>query len=184
MTANRRALAIAGIGVLGLLVVGALIGGIERGPGAPTFPPAGATTRPAGGAALATRADVVAALAAAGLQAEDVVSPYRPAEAARFASAPRLVLRAILPDDPEHGRIVIYEFLSPNEAATAADEEAAYLGSGVGRVQFTPDTQITLRVIGSTVIFFAWSPESSADTRASGIAPALATLGTAVAIPN
>ncbi len=181
---NRRALLISVVVVVGLLAVAAFVGGPGPAPGSPTFPPVGSTTRPAGAAALATRADVAAALGAVGLQVEDAAAAYRPAESARFASAPRLVLRAILPDDPDHGRIVIYEFLSPAEATSAADEQAAYVGSGVGRVQFLPDTRITLRVVGSTAIFFAWSPDSSPDPRTSTIGTALATLGLAVTIPN
>jgi hypothetical protein len=181
---TRRAAAISIVVIAAVIVLGALVAGRAPMPGSPTFPPAGATTAPAGAAAAGTRSAVEAALAANGLQAEPAQTPYRPAEAARFAAAPRLVIRAILPADPDHGRIVIYEFLTSNDASTAATEQAAYLGSGVGSVQFLPDTQFTLRVFGSTAVFYAWSPGSSTDPGAGQVADALATLGVEIPIPN
>ena len=184
-SANRRALAIAIVVIAVILVAAAFVAGKAAAPGSPTFPPFGATTPPAGAAAAATRADIATALAAAGLQVEDVATPYRPAEAPRVAAAPRLVIRAIIPGDPDHGRIVIYEFLSTADATTAAQEQATYLASGVGRVQFTPDTQFTLRVVGSTVAFYAWAAANSPDpTRAAAVATALGTVGFGVPIPS
>jgi hypothetical protein len=180
-SANRRAIAIAVIAVVGIVVIVALAGGAGS-PGAATFPPAGATTRSAGSAAAATRADVIRALAGQGLQAEDSVTPYRPAEAPGFATAARIVVRAILPEDPEHGLIVIYEFENPAVATTAADEQAAYVASGVGRVQFLTGSRFVIRVVGSTAIFFTWSPASSPDAGMASIAGALETLGLPVPV--
>jgi len=184
-TANRRALAIA-IVVVGVLVIAAaFVAGKAAAPGTPTFPPFGATTPPAGAAAASTRADIATALSAVGLQVEDVATPFRPAEAPRVAAAPRLVIRAVIPGDPDHGRIVIYEFLSTPDATTAAQEQATYLASGVGRVQFTPDTQFTLRVDGQTVVFYSWAAaNASAPTRAAAVATALQTVGFEVAVPS
>lgn len=184
-SANRRALALAIGAVVGLVIVAAFVTGRAGAPGSPTFPPAGATTPPAGAAAASTRSDVAAALASANLQVQDVQAPYRPAESARLATAPRLVIRAVIPNDPDHGRIVIYEFLSTADATTAAQEQAAYLASGVGRVLFTPDTQFRLRVVGSTVVFYAWAPANSPDVaRATAVATALESLGFGVPIPG
>lgn len=184
-SANRRALVIA-VGIVAVLViVAAFIAGKAAAPGSPTFPPVGATTPPAGAAAAATRSDVAAALAAVGLQVEDEQAPFRPAESARLTMAPRLVIRAVIPTDPDHGRIVIYEFLSTADATAAAQEQAAYLASGVGRVQFTPDTQFTLRVVGPTVVFYAWAAANSPDqVRAKAVETALATLGFEVPVPG
>jgi hypothetical protein len=183
--ANRRALAIAIIVVVILVIAAAFVAGKAGAPGAPTFPPVGATTPPAGPAAAATRADIAAALAAENLQLEDRASPYRPAVSARLATARRLVVRAIIPSDPDHGRIVIYEFLSTGDATSAAQEQAAYLASGVGRVQFTPDTQFTLRVVGSTVVFYSWAAANSPDVaKASAVSTALQTLGFGVPVPS
>jgi hypothetical protein len=183
-SATRRALALSIVIIGALIVLAALVAGKAAAPGSSTFPPAGATTAPAGAAASATGIQVTEALAAAGIQSEPAKNPYRPAEAARLAAAPRLVIRAILQGDPDHGRIVIYEFLSPNEATDAATEQAAYVGGGVGRVQFTPDSRFEIRVVGSTVVFYAWSPSSSPGPAAGQVADALATLGQDIPIPN
>ena len=162
----------------------ALVGGAAGRPGEPTFPPVGVTPGPAGSVAAATRGEVTRALATQGLQAEDAARSYRPAEAPEFATAPRLVVRAILPDDPDHGRIVIYEFASPTAATSAATSQAAYLASGVGRVQFPPDSRFVLRVVGATAVFFTWSPAGSPDARTAQIGTALETLGLGVTIPG
>lgn len=184
-SANRKALVITVASVVALLLIVALASGRVAAPGAPTFPPVGATTAPAGPAAASTRAALADALGAQGLQLEDVVTAYRPAEAPRVAVAARLVVRVIVPADPDHGRILIYEFRDTGAATAAAQEQAAYVSSGVGRVQFPPQTQFTLRVVGSTVLFYAFSTADVPDPeRASGIATALAALGFEVPVPN
>ena len=184
-SANRKALVITVASVVALLLIVALASGRVAAPGAPTFPPVGATTAPAGPAAASTRAALADALGAQGLQLEDVVTAYRPAEAPRVAVAARLVVRVIVPADPDHGRILIYEFRDTGAATVAAQEQAAYVSSGVGRVQFPPQTQFTLRVVGSTVLFYAFSTADVPDPeRASGIATALAALGFEVTVPN
>lgn len=183
-SANRRALGIAFAAVVLLLAMAALAAGPAVAPGSPTFPPVGASTAPAGAPAASTRAALMAALAAQGLQLEDVVSPYRPAEGPRVAGAARMVVRVIIPDDPEHGRIAIYEFVTPNDAFVAATEQAAYVSSGVGRVQFPTDARFTIRTVGSTVVFFAWTPASSPDRWNERIAETLATVGFEVVVPS
>jgi hypothetical protein len=180
---NRRALGLAVLAVLVLAVVAALAGG-STPPGAATFPPAGATTGAAGGASAVTRSEVARALAVAGLQVEEATRAYRPAEAPAFATAPRIVVRAILPDDPDHGLLVIYEFIDQSAAAAAAEAQAAYVASGVGRVQFPNETQFVIRVLGSTAVFYAWSPPVTTDQRAAAIATALETLGVGVPVPG
>jgi hypothetical protein len=131
-----------------------------------------------------TRGDVARALAAQGIQVEDAARPYRPAEAPAFATAPRLVIRAILPDDPDHGLIVIYEFADPAAASGSAEEQAAYIAGGVGRVQFPNDARFVIRVVGPTVVFFTWSPAASPDARTASIATALESLGLGVTVPG
>jgi len=183
-SANRRALGFTALAVVAFMVVAALVGGGPTLPGSPTFPPVGATVGPAGGSAAATRTDVARALADRGLQSEDATRPYRPAEGPRFASAGRAVLRAILPEDPDHGLIVIYEFPSPAAATAAAGEQARYVASGVGRVQFPPDSRFIIRVVGATAVFFAWSPANSPDPRTESIPAALESLGTGIPVPS
>ncbi|MBI2777910.1 MAG: hypothetical protein HYX57_11705 [Chloroflexi bacterium] len=181
---NRRALSISILAVLGMLVVAALASGRGAPAGSATFPPAGVTAGPAGDVVEATRGDVIRALAAQGIQAEAAVTPYRPAEAAGFASAPRILVHAILAADVQGGLILIYEFPSPGAATAAATEQAAYIASGIGRVQFPTDSRFVIRVVGSTVVFFTWSPSSSPDSGTAAIAEALATLGVGVPVPN
>ena len=147
-------------------------------------PAVDSTPAPAGDATAPARTMVIAALGNVGLQARDAINPFRPSEASRFAAAPRTVLQAILPDDPEHGFIVLYAFPSPSEAEAAAAEQAAYIASGPGRVQFGPGARFVLRLIGATAIFFTWSPDSSPDPRTPSIDQALSTVGTAVVIPS
>lgn len=183
-SSNRRALGVAIGVVLIVLAVAALASGRGLPPGSSTFPPIGATPGPAGAAAAATRHDVARALAAQGLLAEDSTRTYRPAEAPGFATAPRIILRAILPDDPDHGLIVIYEFSSPTAATDAAREQADYIASGVGRVQFPTDARFVIRVVGATAVFFTWSPENSRDPRTASIGTALETIGLGIPVPN
>lgn len=182
---NRKALVVTVAVVVGILAIAALASGRVTAPGAPTFPPAGATTGPAGAAAAATKAALADALAGQGLQLEGLPSPYRPAEAPRLATAPRLVVRVVIPTDPDHGRLVIYEFRDTGSATVAAQEQASYVSSGVGRVQFPPQTQFTIRVVGSTVVFYPYSTADVPDPeRANAIAAALANLGFEVPVPN
>ena len=178
-----RALGIAVVVVAVFILIAALVGG-TRPPGSSTFPPVGATVGPAGNVTAVTRGEVIRALSAQGLQAEDTTRPYRPAEAPAFAAAPRILLRAILPDDPDHGLVVIYEFASPVAATAAAEEEATYIASGIGQVQFPNDSRFVIRVVGSTAVFFTWSPPSSPDERTPLIEAALETVGVGVEVPN
>lgn len=156
------------------------VGGTER----PTFPPVGATPGSAGQATAAARAQIAAALSVEGLQVVDATTAYRPPEGALFAAAPRTVIQVTLPDDPTHGYIVLYVFDSPAAALAAATDQAAYIASGPGRVQFVLDSQFTLRVLGSTAIFFAWSPDNSPDSRTASIPIALSQVGAPVEIPS
>ena len=130
------------------------------------------------------RGQVARALARSGLQLIDARQPFRPPESAALAQAPRGIFQVVLPDDPSHGFIVIYEFRDEASAATAGREQAAYLGSGPGRVQFPPDTQHLVRQAGTTVVVYSWSPANSSDSRAPDIQADLATVGTGIAVPR
>ncbi len=130
------------------------------------------------------RGQVARALASDGLQLQDARQPFRPAESAALASAPRGIFQVVLPDDPGHGFIVIYEFRDEASAAAAGREQAAYLGSGPGRVQFPPDTQHVIRQSGTVLITYSWSAANSTDVRAPAILTDLATVGTDIAVPR
>jgi hypothetical protein len=131
-----------------------------------------------------TRARLADALGAVSLQLTVPQVPYRPGEASAFAAAPRAVFQVVLPDDPTHGFISVYQFADEAAAAAAGNQQAVYLASGPGRVQFQPDTRFVLRQVGPTVVFFAWSPANSPDERTPEIQRVLETIGTAIPIPS
>ena len=154
------------------------------GPTRATFPPLGLTPAPVGGATAATNAQVIAALATVGLQSAESNRPYRPPEGALLTAAPRSVVEVTLPDDPNHGYVVVYALASESAAQAAAIDQATYIASNPGRIQFPLDSHFVLRVVGSTVAFFTWSPGTSPDARTKSIEDALATIGTGVPIPG
>jgi hypothetical protein len=164
------------------VVAGCGIGASDR---VVTFPPAsvgpGSTVSPAVGQ---TRAAIAAALAPLSLQLEDAQRPFRPGESARVAAAPRAVYQVVLPEDPDGGQIVVYEFRDAATAVDAGNELAGYLGTGAGRVQFPLDVQHTIRQVGTTLIFYSWAPSLSPDPGSAAIATALTTLGIGFAPPR
>ena len=168
--------------LLALMAVAALAATACTGTTRATFPPLGSTPQPVGDATAATAALVIQALAGVGLQGVDANRQYRPPEGAVMAAAPRSVVQATLPDDPAHGFIVIYALASEAAAQSAAEDQAAYIASGPGRVQFTTDAHFVLRVHGSTVVFFWWSPGAALDSRTGDIETALLTVGTEVPV--
>jgi hypothetical protein len=145
------------------------------------IPGPGATTSPA---VAQTRAAIVGALASVNLILDDPQVPYRPAESSSLAGAPRTIFQAVLPDDPGHGYIVVYEFRTVADAAAAANEQASYVASGPGRVQFPVDAQFILRRVGTTVVFHVYSRESSTDRRGADVVAALQRLGDTVPVPR
>ena len=98
--------------------------------------------------------------------------------------APRTVIQATLPEDPTHGFVLIYAFPSPQAAESAAADHAGYISSGPGRVQFPPGSRFVLRVVGSTVVFFSWIPDSALDPRMRSIEEALLGVGSEVPVPG
>ncbi|MEO8273078.1 MAG: hypothetical protein ABI620_03345 [Chloroflexota bacterium] len=168
--------------IAALLAAAVLTAGACAGVTRTTFPPPGSSPAPVGDRTSATIIAVTGALAAAGLPSTVANRQYRPPEGALLAAAPRSVVQATLPDDPAHGFVVVYAFASPIAARAAADDQAAYVASGIGRVQFAPDARFMLRVLGSTVIFFWWSPGAALDARAPSIEDALSTIGDAVEV--
>ncbi len=106
-----------------------------------------------------------------------MATPYRQAEGPLLASAPRAVYQVILPDDPDKGYIVVYEFLDPGRASEAAAEQQHYLETGPGKVQTPQGTVHIVRGVGPTVVAYDWLPENANDSTAPGIQRALETLG-------
>jgi hypothetical protein len=150
----------------------------------PTFPPIGSSPAPAGEVTSGARAQVAAALAVEGLQVDDAKTAYRPPEGPLFASAPRTVIQVALPDDPTHGYIILYAFGTPQQARVAAEDQATYIAGGPGKVQFTPGTSFSLRVLGNIAIFYTWTPDNAPDARTPSLALALSQVGDEIAIPG
>ncbi len=165
--------------ILALAVAVAAVGGCGTGDGPVTTypPPSSGPGRTVTPAVTQTRAAIVAALATDQLVLRDVQTPYRPAEGPLLATAPRAVYQVILPDDPDKGYIVVYEFTDPGRAADAAAEQQRYLATGPGRVQTPMGTVHVIREVGTTVVIYDWLPEAANDQNAPGIQTALETLG-------
>jgi len=133
-----------------------------------------------------TRIAIVGAFTAAGVNVElgDATQPYRPAESARLRSAPRAVFQVTLPDQPNAGYIVVYDFPDAASAVDAGNEEAGYLGTGPAKVQFPPDAEHVLQAVGTTLVLYTWSPTASSDPTAGNVADALKRLGIGFSIPR
>jgi hypothetical protein len=181
VTGRRRATAAS-------IVLAAILAGCGTGASVDrpaTFPPTtfgpGEATGPD---VAATRAELARAFGALSLQLDDPQVPHRPAESTPFAAARRAVFQVVLPDDPAHGFVSVYEFDDQAAATAAGRDQAAYVASGPGRVQFPPDSRFVIRQVGRTVVFFAWSPLNSPDPRTGEIQTALETVGTGIPVPN
>lgn len=186
LTAGLIAARPIGAMLLGLALAGlAGCGGSATGAPAVTAPASSAGPGSSVSPAVAqTRGELTRAFRAAGYQLTDPQVPYRPAEAPAFATAPRAVVQVLLARDLDAGYVSIYEFGSAAEASDAGRKQAAYLASGPGRVQFAADTRFVIRQVGTTIVFFAWSPGSTDDPRAEGIPPVLEALGSEIQVPR
>jgi hypothetical protein len=138
----------------------------------------------AGPAVAQTRGVIASALAGVSVQFGDAKTPYRPAESPRLRDAPRALYQVVLPDQPDAGYIVVYDFPDAAAAVDAGNEEAGYLGTGNGRVQFPFGTQHVLREVGPTLILYSWVPAASSDPTAGNVAGALSTLGIGFTVPS
>lgn len=158
--AGRASASVAGLALASILLVAGCWGAGLAPPPAPTAE----TPAPSLSAAMqATTVQLEGTLRAAGISLVDDAAPYRPAETPALAAAPRTVLRAVLPDDPTQGRIVVYDLGDPQAAYAAARDMAAYLATGPGRIQFPLDARFALRLVGSTVVFSTWSAANAPD---------------------
>lgn len=179
MIGRRRA----GLAALGLALLVGACGGDDAKP-IVTFPPVSFGTGTTSAAATETLRLIEVALRAEDLAI--VVSPaaFRTGESPTLAAAPRIVAQVVLPDDPEHGYVTIYELHDAATAEAAGRELAAYVGGGVGRVQFPPGTAFVVRTVGPTVVFFTWSADDPTDPWTPRIAAALGTVGAGIDVPR
>ena len=188
MLAQRVGFAAGRLTLAGFLVaIAALLGGCGIGAaGSPASLPVESVgpAATAGAAAAQTRGVVAAALGSVAVQFGDATRPYRPAESGRLRDAPRAVYQVVLPDQPDAGYIVVYEFRDAAAAVDAGNEEAGYLGTGNGRVQFPLGTQHVIRALGPTLILYSWLPAASSDPTPGKVADALSTIGVGFAVPR
>ena len=175
-----------GRGPLGaLLVAGLLVAGCGiAARGGPVQSPVATPVASVPRAIDQARVQLEGALRAAGYFMERADDPFRPPESGLLAVAPRIVYQVLLPDDPGRGQIVVYEFPDTERAAAAGRDMAAYLASGPGRVQFSPDARHVLRQLGTTLIFYTWSRDTSASDAVEEVATVLETVGQGIAIPQ
>ena len=176
MTGHARSRAISLGVLLGLSVVGCA--STTSVPTTTYPPPSAATNFDVTAAVGQTRAEIASALAEHQLQLVDSQVPYRPAEGPILANAPRAVYQAVLPADPTHGYIVVYELRDTARATEAASEQQRYLVTGPARVQTPPGTVHVIRGVGTTVILYDWLPGGSVDPSTPAIQAALETIGT------
>ncbi len=173
-----------GVLVVALVTAAALLAA-GCGPTATRPPLPDPTPRPTISPAVgATQVQLDGALRARGLVLVPTELTVRPGEPPSLAAVPRTAFRATLPDDPAGGLIVVYELPDPGAAASAGTALAAHVTSGPGRVRYPPDVRHVIRQVGSTVVFFPWSPASSPDARTADVAAAVATVGTEVPLPR
>jgi hypothetical protein len=109
---------------------------------------------------------------------------FRPPEDARFTVTPRALYQVILPQAPQEGFIVVYEFPDPTAAAEAATAQAAYLATGPAKVQSAFGARHIIRLVGQTVVMYSWVPNGVEDPLQPDIQAALETLGTGVPVPS
>jgi uncharacterized lipoprotein YmbA len=130
----------------------------------------------------ATITELRTAVSAVGHRLDVAMAAYRTSEPQSLLQAPRVVLRADLAD-PEDGYVVIYDASDAAEAERWAQELAAYLGSGFGQANFTPDTQFAVAVRDDAVIFTSWSPGRSSDAgQAEAVFDAVASVGSPIGV--
>lgn len=144
----------------------------------------GGPTRTVGPAVAQTRAELVRVLGGRNLVLQDSAAQFRPPEDARFTTTPRALYQVILPQAPEEGFIVVYEFPDPTTAAEAAAAQASYLATGPAKVQSAFGARHIIRLVGSTVVLYSWVPEGVEDPLQPDIQAALESLGIGVPVPS
>jgi hypothetical protein len=136
------------------------------------------------GATLQTRGAIAAALSSVAVQFGDATRPYRPPESGRLRDAPRAVYQVVLPNQPDAGFVVVYEFSDAAAAVDAGNEEAGFLGTGNARVNFPRDEQHVLRELGPTLVLFSWSPSDADAATQAAVGTSLGSLGIGFTVPN
>ena len=182
----RRVPLVAVLAFAAALVLTACGIGANGEPASLPVPSVGPVT-PVTGAVDQTRGVIATALTSISstrIQFADATRPYRPPESGRLRDAPRAVYQVLVPDRPDSGFIVVYEFADAAAAVDAGNEEAGFLGTGPARVNFPRDAQHVLRQVGSTLILYSWSPSDTTDPTLGVVAGVLGALGIGFTVPN
>jgi hypothetical protein len=169
--------AIIAVGSLGVMVLLLVLQVLGIGVGVNIATP---TIAPTGQASEVTHGLVTTALETAAFQVRDPQTAYRPGESPELITAPRRLVQAVLPEDPQGGYVMIYELPTANDADRVGRDFLTYLGGGTGAIQYPRDTRFVLRRVGQTLVFFPWSAEASPDAKLAEMAAALETIGTEV----
>ncbi|MFI5227337.1 MAG: hypothetical protein ACHQ3P_11760 [Candidatus Limnocylindrales bacterium] len=178
-TGSRLAAAV--VVLAGAFIIGVALEGCGLAASTAGVPPTPTVAVPSYSTTIAeTRRQVASALDTQGLELSDATEPFRPPEPPTMFDTPRAVFQVVLPADPSHGYLVIYEFRDVASAAAAGADLASYYGSGPGRVQFPPDTQHVIRQVNTTLVVYSWSPVNASDPNESKISTSLGTVGTGI----
>ena len=182
---TRTRLAAAGVVLAGAFIIGAALEGCGLAASTAGVPPTPTVAVPSYSTSIAeTRRQVAAALGTQNLELIDATEPFRPPESPTLFDTPRAVFQVVLPADPSHGYLVIYEFRDVASAAAAGADLAAYYASGPGKVQFPPDTQHVIRQVNTTLVVYSWSPVNASDPNELKISTSLGSVGTGIAVPS
>jgi hypothetical protein len=171
--------------LVGSMIVAACAPAGDAPPATGAAPPVSqGPTQSVGPAVSQTRAELVRALGTKNLVLQDSQAAFRPPEDGRFTTTPRALYQVILPQAPQEGFIVVYEFPDPTSAAEAATAQAAYLATGPAKVQSPFGARHVIRLVGPTVVMYSWVPQGAEDPLQPDIQTALETLGTGVPVPS
>ena len=100
--------------------------------------------------------------------------------------APRAVYQVVLPQDPEGGYIVVYEFPRFRRGRRRRATSTRAMSAAAAREgRSSRSTRCTtIRELGTTLIVYSYSPSTSPDPGSAQIADALKTLGIGFAPPR
>jgi len=170
-----------------LVVLLAIVGltgcgrGLEAG-GLGVVPDAETPRPSAGSAAQATVAALHDVLAGGGFGFAPAIQSFQPAQPAALLTIPRSAYQVRLAD-PAGGVVLIYEFATPEAAATGGRALADYLSSGPGKINFAGDTEFHVAQMGSTVVMTWYSASQSTDPDAArGAFDLVSTVGAEVPV--
>jgi hypothetical protein len=163
--------------VAAAVLLGGCGGGVTLG-GLGSVPDA-ETPRPSAGASAAGALRLLTdALAVGGFELAPATRAWQPAQPASFGDVPRSAFQVRLAD-PDDGVVLVYEFGTAEAAAAGADDLAAYLSSGPGRINFPGDATFHVGQVGPAVLMTWFAASAAGDDEAAAAAfDIMTTVGT------